>query len=216
MSRLARIGRGLRRAGWAALTAAAGTASAATLSVSVVDQTGLPAAQVAVIVLSARHGAKAAPGPNLEVLQEKMKFVPAVAIVTPGTKVRFSNRDAWDHHVYGSKGQRFELRLPGSDNAVKASPAATEVVMQGGAGPVVLGCLLHSRMQGNLYLTDSPFHGITDANGKVQISGIPDGPVDVIVWHPQQFIEQAATPLELAATGSELTAKLNFTPRRRL
>ncbi|MEK8045482.1 plastocyanin [Ideonella margarita] len=196
--------------GWSLLA----SASAATLTVRVVDASGQPVPDVAVVVRSPGLAPRVAAMAPVEITQQGMRFVPAVSVVTPGTKVRFTNRDSFDHHVKGSQAQVFEYRIAGSDAGSTKPSSSPEVVIEGGPGPVTLGCLLHSRMQGSLYVTDSPWHGISGADGSVQLANVPDGALQVVVWHPQQFIEQPAVPVQVAGA-TRLSVSLNFTPRAR-
>ena len=97
----------------AALTLAAAAAQAGTLWVRVIDRAGEPVAGAAVIVQSAASPGGTKPLPPVEIIQQDMKFVPSVAVVTPGTVVRFTNRDTFDHHVRGQGGATFEYRIAG-------------------------------------------------------------------------------------------------------
>lgn len=203
------------------LTAAAGAAQAGTLWVRVLDRAGEPVAGAAVIVQSLAQPGPAKPLAPVEIVQQDMKFVPAVAVVTPGTVVRFTNRDSFDHHVRGTGGMTFEYRIGGTDTLKDAarrdskdSKAAAQVVLQGGTGPVTVGCYLHSRMAGNIYVSDSPYFGVSDADGRARID-VPDGAVTVVAWHPQQLVEQPAQAAQVAAGTQGLDVALNFTPRRR-
>ena len=190
------------------------SARAGTLTVKVLDTAGEPAQDVAVVVRSLAHPHTVQPLPLVEIVQEKMKFVPAIAIVTPGTKVRFTNRDAWDHHVHGDGGATFEFRIGGvGTSATPTRPA--ETVIQGGNGPVLLACYLHGSMQGSIYLSDSPYYSSTESDGLAQIPNVPNGPIEIIVWHPQQIVEQPSLRATLGPTPLTLTANLNVKLRKR-
>ena len=134
-----------------AATLAVSAAQAGTLWVRVLDRAGEPVAGAAIIVKSIASPGVSKPLAPVEILQQDMKFMPAVAVVTPGTVVRFTNRDSFDHPVRGTGGATFEYRIAGTDSALKDAPRkdlnlATQVVLQAGAGPVTVGCYLHSRM----------------------------------------------------------------------
>ena len=203
----------------AALALAAGAAQAGTLWVRVLDRAGEPVAGAAVIVHSLANPGTTKPLSPVEIVQQDMKFVPAVAVVTPGTVVRFTNRDTFDHHVRGLGGATFEYRIAGTDTVLKDpsrkdSKAAAQVVLQAGAGPVTIGCFLHSRMAGNIYISESPYFGVSDADGRARID-VPEGAVTVHAWHPQQLLEQAALQSQVVAGTQGLDVALNFTPRKR-
>ena len=134
-----------------AATLAVSAAQAGTLWVRVLDRAGEPVAGAAIIVKSIASPGVSKPLAPVEILQQDMKFMPAVAVVTPGTVVRFTHRDSFDHPVRGTGGATFEYRIAGTDSALKDAPRkdlklAAQVVLQAGAGPVTVGCYLHSRM----------------------------------------------------------------------
>lgn len=199
------------------LSLACSLAGAGTLLVRVLDRDGAPVAGAAVIVHSALRTGVTQPMAPVEIVQQDMKFVPAVAVVTPGTVVRFTNRDSWDHHVRGTGGSTFEFRIAGTDVPRKEAAARgpAQVVIQGGQGPVTVGCFLHSRMAGNVYVSDSPLHGVSDAEGRARIDNVPDGAIAINAWHPQQLIEQPAQQAQAVAGVQALDVVLNFSPRRR-
>lgn len=198
------------------LVSCAGSLWAAALTVTVQDPAGQPVPGVVVVLRSEGHRTVPPPLPPQEVTQEKMRFVPAVSVVTPGTLVRFTNRDRWDHHVKGSEAQRFEFRIAGADHRPsRETPASAERLIEGGPGPVMLSCLIHGSMQGAVYVTDSPWWGVSDADGQVRWAQAPEGAVTLQVWHPQQLMEQPALRTVVQPQTTHLVAALNFTPRRR-
>ena len=93
-------------------------AQAGTLEVLVVDRDGKPLPDAVVVVQPSAPGAgtKKALPLSATVNQEKMQFLPAVSIVGLGAKVRFTNNDAWDHHV--------RLTSPGS--VASTTPSNTD------------------------------------------------------------------------------------------
>lgn len=189
---------------------------AATLQVTVLDREGQPAPNVAVVIVPAGPAAApvpAAPATAVVVAQEKMQFQPFLTVVAPGTTLRFTNRDSFDHHVKGNAlSGPFELRV---DARPAASTAPTEIrVVQ--PGPVTLSCHLHSTMRGGVYVSETPWFGKTDARGQVLIDGIPAGTAAVRLWHPEQFVEQMPASVVLAANGLQtVETRLNFMPRKR-
>ena len=207
---------------WAVALASAlltGAAQAGTLWLRVIDRAGEPVAGAAVIVQSAASPGATKPLPTVEIIQQDMRFVPAVAVVTPGTVVRFTNRDSFDHHVRGQGGATFEYRIAGTDTVQRDAPrkdakSVAQVVLQAGAGPVTIGCFLHSRMAGNIYISESPYFGVSDADGRVRMD-VPDGAVTVHAWHPQQLLEQPPLQSQVVAGTQGLDVALNFTPRKR-
>jgi hypothetical protein len=84
-----------------------------------------------------------------------------------------------------------------------------------GLGRYALGCHLHSQMRGYVLVTDTPWYGKTDAEGKVTLADLPDGTADVVLMHPEEFLEQKPQRLTLGAAPMSFQGQLNFTPRKR-
>jgi hypothetical protein len=71
-------------------------------------------------------------------------------------------------------------------------------------------------MRGQVYVSNTPWFGKTDANGSVTIEGVPDGTADVTLWHSDQLQDQAPVKLQVsAAAPAKASPQLNFVPRRR-
>jgi plastocyanin len=196
----------------------ANTPPTSALSVQVLDASGQ--AVPGVVVAVRLRDLPTPPAPQLaqvEVTQQGMRFIPAVTIVTPGTRLRLTNRDRFDHHVRGTQGQSFEYRIAGTGETGAPPKESAEVIIYGGIGPVQLGCHIHSRMQAHIYVTDTPWVGLSDADGRLTLPNVPEGAVAVQLWHPQQLLEQPALPLRHGAAGvaGPQRVALNFTPRLR-
>ena len=153
-----------------------------------------------------------------------MRFVPAVTVVMPGSTVRFTNQDRWDHHVRGNPtgaaaaaapaaaSSNFELRLAGK---VDGKPASNAEVRMDKPGPVLLGCHLHGSMRGHVFVTDSAWTLKTEADGTARFSGVPDGATRVRVWHADQLIDLPQRTLQVLPAPVQDTVQLGVVPRRR-
>jgi plastocyanin len=197
-------------------------AQAGDLQVSVIDKEGKPVQDAVVVLMpSTRATSKAALPTQIVINQEKMRFSPAVSLIATGGKARFVNNDPWEHHVrasaagagqFNTSDEGLELRL---DGKAEGKPAKTADVTFDKAGAVLLGCHLHSSMRGHVYVSDSPWAAITNADGVVKIDDVPNGAVQVRVWHADQLIDIPVQQLTLTATPAEAKAQLNVVPRRR-
>ncbi|MFN3377208.1 MAG: plastocyanin [Burkholderiaceae bacterium] len=188
----------------------------------VLDRDGRPV-QDAVVVLYPT-GAATAPAALLPaapvIEQERMRFVPQVTVVAPGTKVRFTNLDRWDHHVRGTSvsapgvpdSAGFELRLAGKTEG-RASDQAEVRFDQ--VGVVLLGCHLHGSMRGHVFVTDSAWTVKTDADGIARLSGVPDGPAQLRVWQADQLVDVPRRTVQVSATPVLESVQLSVVPRRR-
>jgi plastocyanin len=198
---------------------------AGSLSVSVVDKDGKPAADAVVMVSPSATGAATVSLPSaLTLSQANMQFSPAVALVQKGAKVTFVNNDPWDHHVRGSAAGAKEFASGAADGfsfrlAGKTSTAANKInsstVTFDKAGVTLLACYLHGSMTGHIVVSDSPFAAKTDANGVATFSDLPDGVAEIKVWHAAQFVDIAPANSTLKPGANQVKMQLTVTPRKR-
>jgi hypothetical protein len=64
-------------------------------------------------------------------------------------------------------------------------------------------------------VTDTPWAKLSGADGKVVLSGVPEGPAKVRIWHPDQIIDGAPVTAQVAATGSSLVVNTQIAPQRK-
>lgn len=189
--------------------AAARARPGATLRVRVTDKDGQAAPDTAVLLrYVVRPSEQPAHPDQVTVDQERMQFRPFLSVVMPGTRVNFTNRDGFDHHIRATHGleDAFELRL---------APGATAQRRLSAPGRYALGCHLHSAMRGYVLVSDTPWFGITDAQGELVLADLPAGLVDIVPVHPEQFADAAPVRVVLGDTELRQALQLGFTPRRR-
>lgn len=206
-----------------ALLACAGMAHASTLEVLVLDRDGKPTADAVVIAVPAGKGQPKTPLPNSAVItQEKQQFVPQVTVVALGARVRFTNSDPWNHHVrLGAAGATTgntdgqSMMLEGKTEGKPASVAVVTMDKPGATGAALLGCYIHSRMNGVVYVADSPWTMKTDANGIALLEDVPEGGVTLKVWHSLQLLEKAPQTMTITASPAKVTLQLDVVVKRR-
>jgi plastocyanin len=172
------------------ILAAVHPATAGTLLVEVRDIRG---AAVSEAVVYAVPEAKApAPPARRAVLDQKNRmFVPHVLAIQTGTAVIFPNSDNVRHQVYSfSPAKRFQLPL------YAGTPA--EPVVFDKPGVVTVGCNIHDQMSAHLVVVDTPYFALT-ADGRAELSGLPEGKYDVRVWHEGMRTEAAPQSVRLGA-----------------
>ena len=160
-------------------------ASAASLRLLVVDQTGAPVkdAVIYAVPLNGKLPATKAAGAVID--QVKRQFVPLVSVAQTGAAVTFPNKDNIEHDVYSfSPAKRFELDLY---HGIPASPVVFDK-----PGLVVMGCNIHDQMVAYLLVVDTPYFAKTDATGAASIENLPAGAYKMTAWH-----YRIATPDEL-------------------
>jgi len=129
-----------------------------------------------------------------EVAQKGLTFVPFVSAVQKGTAVDFPNQDKTRHHVYSfSPAKVFELKL------YAGKPEAPVIFDK--VGIIALGCNIHDYMQAYVYVGESPYLAVSDADGAAAFAEVPAGSYQLKVWHPWQDGELATTALTLPVSG---------------
>jgi plastocyanin len=216
--------RGLLVVASVALSAAcSGLAFAGNLEVLVLDRDGKPMPDAVVIVQPSGKGTRKTPLPlSAEVNQEKLQFVPNVTVVGVGAKVRFTNSDPWNHHVrFGVAGAALgstegqSVLLEGKSDTKPGGSAVFTLSTPGPTGAALLGCFIHSRMQGTVYVADSPWTVKTGANGVAVLEDVPEGAATVRVWHAAQLVEKPPLQLNVQGAAGKATFQLDVAPRRR-
>lgn len=113
---------------------------------------------------------------NSEIKQVDFMFEPRVSIAQKGASVRFPNFDNTHHHVYSfSEAKKFSLPL-----YKNSSP----MVVFEKEGVVSLACNIHDWMLAYLVVVDTPYFGVTNEGGYVDILDVPEGDYMVSYWHP--------------------------------
>ena len=160
-------------AGLFALGLFASTAWTDTLRV--VDEGGNPVANAVVSVSAPGAGGADSSATDTAIMDQiNRAFVPHVLIVGKNQAVKFPNSDNIRHHVYSfSQPNNFEIKL------YSGEPSAPVVFEY--PGIVVLGCNIHDRMKGYIYVADQERAGLTGHEGLVELElGSAD---QVTVWH---------------------------------
>ena len=172
-------------------------ASAGTLEVQVQDGAGKPLAGAAVVLESREAKLAARPVNNVEIVQSARQFLQPVTLVPVGSAVNFPNRDTVRHHLYSfSPVKKFEIKL------YVGTPAAPVQFDQ--PGIAALGCNIHDNMAAWVVVVETPYYGLSSADGKLSLAHLPAGSYRLRTWHPGLAPGAAALdqPVQIAASGS--------------
>lgn len=151
-------------------------ASAAQVEVRVLDRDGHPADGLVVTLHGAASERRAAASAVMDQIDQR--FVPFVLPVHVGTAVTFPNSDAVAHQVYSfSPAKRFELGL------YRGRPHPPVIFDQ--PGIVVLGCNIHDKMIGYVFVTDAGEFGKTNEQGEWRSATLPAGEYRIEIWSPR-------------------------------
>ena len=184
------------------------TASAATLKASISEK-GKAQLGNAVVYAVPEAGLSTTEKKTSKMVIDQIdkEFVPRVSVIQTGSSIEFPNHDKIRHHVYSfSPAKSFEIPL------YKGTPANPVTFEQ--PGVVKLGCNIHDWMSASVFITDTPYFGISDSNGNVVLNDLPTGQYNVFVWHPQQSADTQSTvqKVDLKSGGSN---KVNFTVEKK-
>ena len=173
---------------------------------TVTDLAGNPVANAVVsVAINAQPESASSPPSMATVDQQGKRFVPRVSVIRAGQYVQFPNSDDIRHHVYSfSAAKSFEIRL------YRGKPA--EPLLFDKPGIVSLGCNIHDRMRGFIYVhDDQEIVGMTDSAGQVLLNSAAGGAVHV--WHeqlqdPSRRLRVEAQPSASSPTGQLIEIEL--------
>jgi plastocyanin len=131
--------------------------------------------------------------------QRNEQFVPRVLAVTVGTSVLFPNNDKTFHNVFSlSRVRTFDLG--------RYRPGRTgRPVRFDRPGIVPISCDIHTHMSAYILVFSHPFFAVSDADGRYQIDGVPQGTYSLRVWS-----ELGSAPPRSVTVGETGTVEANF------
>ena len=174
-------------------------AMAAPQNITVVDAAGQALAGAAVSI-AVKGTPATTSGKTIDMAQRDKQFVPKLVVIQTGSAVNFPNFDTVRHHVYSfSSAKQFEIKL------YTGRPSAPVTFDK--AGTATLGCNIHDNMLGHIHVVDTPYFGVTDAQGKVDID-LPAGDHRVRIWHPKMGENQMGQDFRIVSGSAPVTLRL--------
>lgn len=117
--------------------------------------------------------------------QRNKSFSPHLLVVQVGSVVEFPNRDPFFHNVFSLfDGKRFDLGL--------YEAGTTRRVRFDRAGVCYIFCNIHPEMSAVVIVLDTPYYGISNRRGLVDINRVPSGEYTVHVWNERSLPEDLA------------------------
>lgn len=196
------------------LLLAGGPGMATQMQLRVLDAAGEPLTDAVVAMKKTASDGAASPAehaaaepPAATMAQQNQAFAPAVLAITRGTRVKFPNLDDTQHHVYSfSPTKVFELPLYKGDTH--------EPVEFDKTGVVALGCNIHDDMRGYIYVADTPYVALSDADGIAIFDSLTDADYELIIWHPRAEEPFIPEPLTVDSRNLDLQRSIRVAPAR--
>lgn len=108
--------------------------------------------------------------------QKGKKFVPHVLVVPAGYTVSFPNEDPFAHNVFSlSEVKKFDLGL------YQAGESRDLLMNRPGVIPIY--CNIHPQMKAFVVAVKTPYYGLSNEAGKIEIPNVPNGKYILKVWH---------------------------------
>jgi plastocyanin len=116
------------------------------------------------------------------IVQQNKSFSPHISVVQVGTAIQFPNRDRFLHNVFSlHDGKQFDLGF--------YEAGSTKTVRFDRAGVSYLFCNIHPEMTAAVVAVETPYFGISDGTGRLNIGGVSDGKYILHVWSERSLPE---------------------------
>lgn len=110
-----------------------------------------------------------------QMVQRNKMFEPHLLVLQAGTLVQFPNMDPFFHNVFSLfNGKRFDLGL--------YEAGTSKTVRFDRVGVSFLFCNIHEGMNAVVVAVPTPYFGISDHSGHVNIANVPDGRYQMQSW----------------------------------
>jgi plastocyanin len=144
--------------------------------------------------------APASPAQNLRLVQKNKSFEPHILVVPAGSMVEFPNRDPFFHNVFSLfEGKRFDLGL--------YEAGTSRMVRFDRPGISYIFCNIHPEMNAVVITMATPLYAISNADGQLNLTGVPYGRYRLHVWSEGMGPEDAqpvAREITIAENASSL------------
>jgi len=133
-------------------------------------------------------------------------FEPHVILLPVGSSVEYLNSDSISHNV------RTLARKHEAINKTVAPGGKESQLLDQGADKIEIKCDLHPWMNAWLFVSDTPFAAVTDAEGRFQIEGLPPGEHKLLLWHER--LPKAEATVTVREDGSVDPVTLKMAPKK--
>ena len=126
-----------------------------------------------------------APTRDFTLAQKNKQFIPHLLVVPTGSNVDFPNFDPFFHNVFSLyNGRRFDLGLyeKGSRRSVRFAQDGVSYIF----------CNIHPEMGAVVISLSTPYYGISNAAGVIEITNLHPGDYELNLWSENGSPEDAA------------------------
>ncbi len=141
---------------------------------------------------------------GFEVVQKDCQYVPYVFGVMEGQEFLVSNPDGTTHNV------NVKPKRSPSMNKAQATGDKDTFVFKKKEKAIPFTCDVHSWMSAFAWCMEHPFFTTTDAAGKFEIKGLPDGEYTFKVWHPSFAPEKKEHSFTVTIAGGAVTQEVTL------
>jgi plastocyanin len=139
---------------------------------------------------------------RFQLIQAHKRFEPHLLVVPVGSMVEFPNRDPFFHNVFSLfDGKRFDLGL--------YEAGATRSIKFDRAGVSFIFCNIHPQMSAVIIAVKTPYYGMPDKSGAVEIRGVPAGRYRLEIWS-ESALPDALKSLEREVNLTEEASSLGM------
>jgi hypothetical protein len=127
---------------------------------------------------SAAEKALLAKTPEVVIDQIGCEFVPYATFIQKDQKLVFKSSDPVGHNI------RFtSFKLGSMNTMLPPNGKLPFVIKQEDTRPTEIRCDIHPWMAGYFLVLEHPLAAVTKADGTFEITGVPAGPQQLVVWH---------------------------------
>ena len=140
--------------------------------------------------------------------QDGCRYRPHVVTLAAGQPLEVRNSDDTIHNINGQGKQNQPFNFSMISNRV---PPRTQTFAKAEMPPFKIKCDVHPWMMAWCAVFDHPYHGVTGADGRFALAGLPDGTYTVTAWHRELGTREATVTVSGATTA---TATFTFAAKK--
>lgn len=136
--------------------------------------------------------------------QQHETFLPPVTLIRKGGHVVFTNHDTTMHQVYSfSAIKQFAFEI---DQGQRSAAVVFDK-----EGVAAVGCNIHDHMIAYVYVAESPWTALTDAQGQAKFEA-PAGSYSATIWHPDlpPGTSTPVAPIAVSKTPNWVSVKISL------